>query len=275
MNRIVYKIMSFLALYIMCSFYAFAQDYIAVKNSENLTVTILRMDSSKVYFKQFESIDTVQYFILKENITLIAFASNVLKKVNDLSFKSEPTFKPVNKIIAPDYIYPIGGEMIQSIIDYISEDQVQFHLAYANDTNTYFLKKSEIEKITFKEVLNSSSAKESEMSDMELASKGRSDAYQNYDGYKPAAVGSFVAGIFGIYLIPAVVPLVLSVTPPMDENLGVINNKLSQKPAYMNSYAKTAKSIKSNKVWSNFGYGALTSIGLLFGFAILVTTVYR
>jgi ABC-type glycerol-3-phosphate transport system permease component len=130
------------------------------------------------------------------------------------------------------------------------------------------LKKTEIDEITFKEILKDQK-REEDFSDMELVAKGRSDAYQNYDGYKPAAVGSFVAGVVFLFIIPIVAPILLSVNPPSDESLGMTNPKLKQNPVYSNSYANTAHSIKSNKVWSNFGYGVLTFVGAYVG-AILI-----
>lgn len=254
---------------------AFGQDYIAVKGGDNLTVTVLKTDSVKIYFKQFETGDTTQYFLQKDNTLAIGFASKMLKRIKDLQFKNERSYKSAGKTISPDYIYPTGGEVIKAIIDKISDDQIQFHLAFENDTNTYFLKKSEIDEITFKEI-SITQNKEDNLSDYELIAKARTDAYQNYDGYKPAAVGSFVAGVFvWFYFVPILVPVIVSSTPPREENLGNTNIKLMQKPIYANSYISTSKSIKSNKAWSNFGYGALTSLGTGVLFVVYILSTLR
>jgi len=262
MNKLLLKSIVFFSLLAIQAQVLFAQDFITLKDGETLTITIVRMDSVKVYFKQFDSSDTVQYFLQKENITALVFASNNFKRIKDISFKNGPIYKSVNQIISPDYIYPVGGEMIKAFIYRVSENQIQFRIAYANDTNMYFLQKAEINEITFNEIATEQKREEG-LSDMEIASKARADAYQNYDGYKPAAVGSFAAGIFCWYLIPIVIPVLLSVIPPQESGLGMPNLKLKQNPIYSDTYIKTAHTIKSSKVWTNFGYGALTSIGVI------------
>jgi len=267
MSRFVFKNTFFLFFCLIHFQSVHAQDYIAVKGGENLTVTIFKVDSEKVFFRQFDSPDTTQYFIQRDNITAIVFAGNMLKKTKDIQFKEEQVYRSIYKMSSPDYIYPKGGEMIKALIDKISENDIQFHIAFANDTNTYFLKKADIDEITFKEISKDKKREES-LSDADLAAKGSSDAYQNYDGYKPAAVGSFVAGMFWwFYFAPIIVPIAVSSVPPQQYSLGITDPKLNQNPGYLNSYTTTAKRIKTNKAWSNFGYGVGTSglfIGILF-----------
>ena len=268
------KRMIIIAICFIQGHFVFSQDYIITSSGENLTVNFIAIDSARVQFKLFDNVDSTKYFIAKQNIVAIGFASNMLKRMKDVSFKNEPAYKPVNQAITPDHIYPQEGEPVNALIDLFTEDQVQFHLAFTRDTNTYFLKKSEISEITFKEISNKPKGEEN-LSDMELVAQARVDAQQNYNGYHAAAVGSFVAGFAFILVVPIVVPIVLSVNPPLDENLGMIDPKLMKKPVYSDAYIKTAITIKSNKVWSNFGYGALTLIGTYVGIGILVLSTLR
>ncbi len=272
MSRFIFKNTFFLIFCLIQFQFVHAQDYIAVKGGENLTVTIVKIDSEKIFFRQFDSPDTTQYFIQKDNVTAIGFAGNMLKRIKDIQFKNENAYSSVNKMISPDFIYPTGGEMIKVFIENISGDVVQFHIAFANDTNTYFLKKADIDEITFKEISKTQKS-EDNLSDAELAAKGASDAYQNYDGYKPAAVGSFVAGMFWwVYFAPVIVPIAVSSVPPQQYSLGRTDPKHIQKPVYLNSYTATAKRIKSNKAWSNFGFGVGASFGLFIGILFLAVS---
>jgi hypothetical protein len=152
MSKMVLKSIILVALLVMQFQSVYSQDYITLKEGDNLTVSLLRMDSGKVYFRQFDNADTVIYFLQNENVNAIYFASNKISKNKDISFKEDPIYKSINQIVKPVYIYPTDGEMIIATINSFSENQIQFHLAFANDTNTYFLKKAEINKITFKEV---------------------------------------------------------------------------------------------------------------------------
>lgn len=272
MNKFTLKFVLFLC---MCySHTVFAQDYILLKEGDNLTVKILRIDSTKVCFRQFENADTTEYFLLKENISALGFGSNLFKRMKNVTFKKDPVYKSVSQIATPVYIYPVGGELVKAVIDNFTESQIQFRLANSSDTSTYFLNKAEIEQVTFKEIAKEQIVTDDEeLSESDLINKARLDAYKNYDGYRGATIGAFISGMACFYLVPIVVPIVLSIIPPSEDNLGIPDVKLAKNPAYLNSYSKTAHRIKSNKVWSNFGYGALTTVGgtILIFFLVLAS----
>ncbi|KIC92640.1 hypothetical protein OI18_21930 [Flavihumibacter solisilvae] len=81
---------------------------------------------------------------------------------------------------------------------------------------------------------------------------GQSDASKHYKGYKGAGGGTLITGLVSplLGLIPAIT---CSTTTPKDSNLNYPSAELMNKPDYFNGYTKKAKSIKSGKVWKNWG----------------------
>lgn len=103
---------------------------------------------------------------------------------------------------------------------------------------------------------------------------GEKDARTYFRGYTSAATSSFCAGMGLIYGLP--VPVATSLTPPATARLFVPDADLYQRnAAYAQGFNKKSHQIKINKVWSNYGYGAATSIGVTLGlFLIFITSIY-
>jgi hypothetical protein len=98
---------------------------------------------------------------------------------------------------------------------------------------------------------------------------GVSDADQFYKGYKGIGTASYFSGLFGLYGFP--IPLIGSLTRPTNMFRYVPDMKRYTTDApYFNGFNSRARSIKSNKAWSNYGYGAATTTGVII---ILVVSV--
>jgi hypothetical protein len=98
---------------------------------------------------------------------------------------------------------------------------------------------------------------------------GVSDADQYYRGYKGIGTASYFSGLVGLYGFP--IPLIGSLVRPTNMLYYVPDMKRYNTDApYFNGFNSRAKSIKSNKAWSNYGYGAATSTGV---FLILVVAI--
>ena len=275
--KIVSKIIALMLISIFSSA-IYAQDYVLTETNENIVMKIVSYNKQQIVFTIFDdSKDTTLYSISYSNIKAIGFAGDMLKRMKSVSFKPEKTYKKIDTSqMVISYIYPTNSsEVVKAFIDTLTADQVRFKLANSTDTSIYFISKTDIAQITFREILKGQ-ASEDNLSDVELTSKARADAFQNYDGYHAAAVGSFLSGMMvWFYFVPILVPISISSTPPSDFNLGNTNPKLMQHPAYAKSYTKTAQSIKSNKAWSNFGYGVATSLGLTVVLIFAAITSYR
>jgi hypothetical protein len=88
--------------------------------------------------------------------------------------------------------------------------------------------------------------------------QGFEDAATYYKGYKGIAVGSYVAGLVTLYGIP--IPLIGSTTRPKNLEKYVPDlQKFKNDPDYARGFANNARSIKSKKAWSNYGYGVATT----------------
>jgi hypothetical protein len=144
--------------------------------------------------------------------------------------------------------------------------------------------KSDIDSIRFangmKEVLRNDVAKSNESitpaspqpdarTERESYAMGVSDADQYYRGHKGIGTASYISGLFGLYGFP--VPLVGSLVRPKNMLRYVPDvTRYNTDAPYFNGFNTRAKSIKSNKAWSNYGYGAATTTGV---FLILVVAV--
>lgn len=103
---------------------------------------------------------------------------------------------------------------------------------------------------------------------------GENDAQTYFRGYTGAATSSFCAGMGIIYGLP--VPIATSLTPPANARLFVPDADLYQRnAAYAQGFNKKSHQIKINKVWSNYGYGAATSVGVTLGLILIFFASYN
>lgn len=90
---------------------------------------------------------------------------------------------------------------------------------------------------------------------------GMHDAERFYRGYKGAGTFSYFAGLALIYGLP--VPILVSLAPPKNAQYFVPDQKLYEfNEAYAAGFNHKANKIKQSKSWSNFGYGAGTTVGV-------------
>ncbi|MFT2011336.1 hypothetical protein ACMA1I_21875 [Pontibacter sp. 13R65] len=160
---------------------------------------------------------------------------------------------------AQDVITTRTGEDIQAKIFEVSQLEVKYK-RFDNQTGpTFILPKSEILLVLYEngtsDMFNSEPVKEYVMasnSGVDNYTKGRSDALIYYDGYKPAATGTLVAGLISplIGLIPAIA---CSSTTPQAVNLYSPDAGLMQDPNYYKGFTQQAKKTKQGKVWKNWG----------------------
>ena len=164
---------------------------------------------------------------------------------------SEIKYKRFNNLEGPTYVVAKGEVML---IQYADKTTESFELP-ANDN----LVASNATGVTPSANQPASVASEAPL---QLYQKGQNDAQMYYDGYKPAGTGVLIASLVSplIGLIPAIATS--SSTPKM-ENLDAPNNQLLQQPDYANGYRKSARKIKSGKVWKNWAIGFGTNLVLV------------
>jgi len=160
-----------------------------------------------------------------------------------------------------DIIYKKNGSDIEAKIIEIGISEIKYH-KFDNITGPiYVIPKSEVFFIKYengsKEIFNEVTknvTSETKASNEDMYPKGINDANINYRGYKPAGTGTLVVSLLSpiVGLIPAIA---CSATRPSEFNLNYPNADLMKNTDYRNGYERTAKSIKSKKVWTNWGIG--------------------
>lgn len=90
--------------------------------------------------------------------------------------------------------------------------------------------------------------------------RGREDAREFYKGYKAASTATY---ILSINPFMGLVSALFCSFNPKDKNLGCPYPELLKDSTYLSGYRDEAGRIKRTKVWSNFGYGVLTLLGVI------------
>jgi len=270
MNQKTITRLSSAVLLLLATFAATAQDYILTQTNEVISAKIISIHNGNLYFRIREGRDTTLYLIKRENVKAIGFAEDKINEMKNAEFVEEmyKTANPDNKA----YIYPDKAKLITALLDSLTRDQVRFKIGMSDDTNTYFINKEEISQITFNQIAESSESNNFKgMSDYEIMVRGESDAREFYDGYMPAQIGSFAAGLaWWVYFLPVAVPIAAALTPPNPSTFTYPNDKISSNPIYKRAYAEKAHKMKAGKVWIAFGAGAATSTVLIFYLFLIV-----
>ncbi|MBK0402368.1 hypothetical protein I5M27_05190 [Adhaeribacter sp. BT258] len=95
----------------------------------------------------------------------------------------------------------------------------------------------------------------------ELYTLGKADASIYYKGYKEAGTYTFISS-FLFWPAGMVTAISTASTPPKARNFTYPDASLGKNPEYVRGYHGNARKIKSKKVWSNFGAGFGTALGL-------------
>ncbi|TAG07553.1 MAG: hypothetical protein EAZ44_00265 [Cytophagia bacterium] len=90
--------------------------------------------------------------------------------------------------------------------------------------------------------------------------RGREDARKFYRDYKAASTATYIISLYPPF---GLISALFCSFNPMDKNLGCPYPELLEDRAYSGGYREEAGHIKRKKVWSNFGYGVLTFVGLI------------
>jgi hypothetical protein len=87
-----------------------------------------------------------------------------------------------------------------------------------------------------------------------------------YKGYRAAGTTTFVIGLLSPLagLIPAIA---CSSSKPKQINMDYPSEELMKNQDYFNGYSKTAKKIKSQKVWTN--------LGIAFGINVIAVLIFN
>jgi hypothetical protein len=190
------------------------------------------------------------------------------------------------QVQAQDTIYFHRNEKEVAKILEINPTEIVYRKMSYLDGPMFRSLKADIDSIRFanglKEVFGTDMAKSNESltppstppaarTERESYAMGVSDADQYYRGHKGIGTASYISGLFGLYGFP--IPLVGSLVRPTNMMRYVPDVKrYNTDTPYFNGFNSRAKTIKSNKAWSNYGYGAATTAGVILIFVVAVLT---
>ncbi|WP_242928923.1 hypothetical protein [Pontibacter vulgaris] len=185
---------------------------------------------------------------------------------------------------AQDLITKRNGEILQAKVLEVSLNDIKYKSFSNLEGPTYVVPKAEVTVIQYANktteafelpeaasatasnqpapAVNAVQPVTSSASSVELFNKGQLDALNHYDGYKSAGTGVLVASLVSplIGLVPAIIT---SSTPPKVKNLDSPTPDMLNQPDYASGYRKSARKIKSGKVWKNWGIAFGVNLALV------------
>ena len=176
---------------------------------------------------------------------------------------------------AQDIVTKRTGEKVEAKVLEISTTEVKYKLFKNPEGPTYVVPKLEVALIQYQdntteafelsdvvlakanesaEPLSTNAPVPSTANAVQLYNQGQADAITYYNGYKAAGTGVLITSLLSplVALVPAIGT---SATPPKTHNLDAPSNELLQQPDYAAGYRKSARKIKSGKVWKNWAIG--------------------
>ena len=253
-----------------------AQDVIKFKNGDELKVEVKEITPKEIKYKRFDNLDGPLITILKNTATSIRYENGVVETIAEDAAPVQPTDNAYTSD-TPGRFLP--GDLVRAQHD----DRVyegKILKANQNDSRAFVelnmngkVKRVYVPvvELTLIKANDSGNTGEELANGGNLYAKGQGDATRYYRGYHGAGTGTFltaflVGPIFG--LIPAAA---CSSTTPKQDRLGVPNAMYTQNGSYMSGYTQQAHRIKSRKVWTNYGVGAVLSVAI----AVALASSYR
>lgn len=175
--------------------------------------------------------------------------------------------------LGQDVIKTRSGAILRGKVLSVTSTTVTYKNDIA-DSATIVLNAADLTSINYangtKDIFESPASAGGTYSTATLMQMGRTDAMNNYKGYRSAkGLTTVITAMELPYgLIPAIA---CASTRPKDYNLDAMNYELIDNPLYRESYANEAFRIKKREVWKGFGngfiigaviYGAIFSVAM-------------
>ena len=202
---------------------------------------------------------------------ILVFFQTELFAQDTLFFKSNQTQLVLVKELSPEEVSYQKFDYLDGPVFKISKSEL-LKIHYKSGMKEFFgVTKSNLPNSLNEEFVRVNSNSESRKLTF---GDGVMDARKFYRGYKGAATGSFISGLFTIYGLP--VPIITSLTRPTNAHLFVPDYKVyGNNPDYAMGFNKQAQDMKAGKVWTNYGYGVGTSLGLTLVLIFLLLSTYN
>jgi len=170
-----------------------------------------------------------------------------------------------------DIIVKSNGEEIKTKIIEVNQQEIKYKNFDYPSGPSFSISKSDIFMVRYengtKDIFNDAKSKNngnaSNMSNEDIAIKGKQDATMYYKGKKSGAGWTAATTIVFSPLLGAVPAFVCSASEPSEENLNYKDDKLMKNANYNEAYVQQAHKIKKRKIWKNFGIGSAVWLGII------------
>lgn len=171
-------------------------------------------------------------------------------------------------IFSQDIITKKTGEDISAKVSEVTQTEIKYKKFDNLDGLIFSILKSEVLMIRYengtKDIFNETTTKpvvnsqttSIEITDEDMALKGKEDAQANYRGAKSGAGWTAATTILLSPIIGVIPAVACSSAAPADENLNYRDNNLMKNTAYSKAYIDQAHKTKKKKVWTSFGIGS-------------------
>jgi len=178
-------------------------------------------------------------------------------------------------IFSQDIITKKTGEDISAKISEVTQTEIKYKKFDYLEGPTFSVLKSEVLMIRYengtKDIFNETTTQPvitsqtivKEVTDEDMALKGKEDAKANYRGAKSGAGWTAATTVLFSPIIGVIPAVACSSAAPSDENLNYRDRDLMKNSAYSKAYIDQAHKTKKKKIWTNFGIGSGAWIFLL------------
>jgi hypothetical protein len=186
------------------------------------------------------------FFII---LTLGLFTSSVFSQDIITKKTGEDISVKISEVTQTEIKYKKFDNLEGPIFSILKSDVLM--IRYENGTKDIFN-----ETTTTTQPIITSQTNVKEVTDEDMALKGKEDAKANYRGAKSGAGWTAVTTILFSPIIGVIPAVACSSAAPADDNLNYRNNDLMKNTAYSNAYIDQAHKTKKKKIWTSFGIGS-------------------
>jgi hypothetical protein len=170
-----------------------------------------------------------------------------------------------------DIIVKSNGDEIKTKIIEVNQLEIKYKNFDYISGPSFSLLKSDVfmvryengTKDVFNDVKSKNNGNASNMSNEDMAIKGREDATSYYKGEKSGAGWTAAATIITSPILGAIPAFACSSSEPLEENLLYKDSKLMKNANYKEAYVAQAHKIKKRKIWTNFGIASGVWLGIV------------
>lgn len=157
-----------------------------------------------------------------------------------------------------DSIFIIDAIPLQVKLIQVTAEEVKYKLFDFQEGPVYTVRKSSLSRIRYENgetelfPLTDTLAKSLELFNFDMTMRGQQDALQHYKGKHSGSIWVGAGTVVFSPILGWIPALMVSLFPPREKNLNILDPELLKNEEYYRSYLDKAHQIKKEKVWRSY-----------------------